>query len=218
MAGFARYPHLTTLDRIQVGRALLAARGDRSPKGDMAAWLRRHHQSARALRAFWDPFLVPALNAPLDRVSAEMGLFVIRTAFLGDRDAARIAYLHVPLAQARGGRGSAVRRRPLAPGRGRPASRGQPRHRREAEWRHGRGVRRLRHRGAAEPSQLDPRGRSRRWASRASMRSQPMPIVDVHLWYDRPGAGLRLRGAARFTRAVGVREVAGIRLLQHERG
>src|SRR6202035_1510313 len=68
MAGFARYPHLTTLDRIRVGRALVAARTDVSPKGDMAAWLRRHHQSTRALRAFWEPFLVPALNAPLDRV------------------------------------------------------------------------------------------------------------------------------------------------------
>ena len=97
MAGFARYPFLTTLDRIQVGRALLAARGERAPKGDMAAWLRRHHQGSRAMRAFWDPFLVPALNAPLDRVSAEMGLFVIRTAFLGSSDAARIAYLRVPL-------------------------------------------------------------------------------------------------------------------------
>ena len=65
-------------DRVRVGRALVAARTDVSPKGDMAAWLRRHHQSRRALRAFWEPFLVPALNAPLDRVSAAMGLFVIR--------------------------------------------------------------------------------------------------------------------------------------------
>jgi hydroxysqualene dehydroxylase len=99
MTGFARYPHLSTVDRFLVGRALLAARQDRNPVGDMATWLRRRRQSARALRAFWEPFLVPALNAPLDRVSAAMGLFVIRTAFLGDRDAARIAYLTVPLAR-----------------------------------------------------------------------------------------------------------------------
>ena len=99
-----------------------AARGTRAtgtPKGDMASWLRRHHQSARALRAFWDPFLVPALNAPLDRVSAEMGLFVIRTAFLGDRDAARIAYLTRPAGAARGGRRRAVRRRAPSSGGGR---------------------------------------------------------------------------------------------------
>ena len=74
MTGFARYPHLTTLDRSMVGRALLAARARSTIRsGDMAAWLRRHRQSVRALRAFWEPFLVPALNAPLDRVSADDG-------------------------------------------------------------------------------------------------------------------------------------------------
>ncbi len=65
MTGFARYPHLGALDRLQVGRALLAARRDTAPAGDMAAWLRRHRQGPRTLRAFWEPFLVPALNAPL---------------------------------------------------------------------------------------------------------------------------------------------------------
>lgn len=65
----------------------------------MATWLRGHHQNDATRRAFWDPFLVPALNAPLDRVSAGDGLFVIRTAFLGGRDAARIGYSTVPLAR-----------------------------------------------------------------------------------------------------------------------
>jgi hypothetical protein len=65
----------------------------------MASWLRRHGQNPRTRRAFWDPFLIPALNAPLERTSADDGLFVIRTAFLGGRDAACIGHSEVPLAR-----------------------------------------------------------------------------------------------------------------------
>ena len=46
---------------------------------------------------FWEPFLVPALNASLDEVSAEAGLFVIRSAFLADSQSARIGYSRIPL-------------------------------------------------------------------------------------------------------------------------
>jgi squalene-associated FAD-dependent desaturase len=96
---FARYPHLKLRDKVQIGRALLAARRDRGPQGDMASWLTRHHQSRATRRAFWDPFLVPALNAPLEEAAAADALFVIRTAFLSSRAAARIGYTTVPLAR-----------------------------------------------------------------------------------------------------------------------
>ncbi|HYL27059.1 MAG TPA: FAD-dependent oxidoreductase, partial [Candidatus Nitrosotalea sp.] len=49
-------------------------------------------------RAFWDPFFIPALNAPFDRVSAADALFVLRTAFLHDAGAARFGFSKVPLA------------------------------------------------------------------------------------------------------------------------
>jgi squalene-associated FAD-dependent desaturase len=188
MAGFARYPHLTTLDRIQVGRALIAARGDRNPGGDMLAWLRRHHQSARALRAFWEPFLVPALNAPLERVSAEMGLFTIRTAFLGDRDAARIAYLKVPLArlaEAAAARLDGVHMRQAVVGVHREGNRVT-------------GVKLSGGAGAAcdacvvavPPSRLRPMLEDDPALGITGLDSfEPMPIVDVHLWYDRPVLG-----------------------------
>jgi squalene-associated FAD-dependent desaturase len=188
MAGFARYPHLTTLDRIQVARALLAARGDRRPKGDMATWLRGHHQSPRALRAFWDPFLVPALNAPLDRVSAEMGLFVIRTAFLGDRDAARIAYLRVPLArlaEAAAARLDGVHMRQAVIGVHREGDRVT-------------GVKLSGGTGAAcdacvlavPPRRLNSILEDAPAVGIEGLEAfEPMPIVDVHLWYDRPVLG-----------------------------
>jgi squalene-associated FAD-dependent desaturase len=98
---FLGFRALAVRARLQVVRALLAAR--RPHPGEDAetfdVWLRRHGQSAPALRGFWEPFLIPALNAPFDRVSAAAGLMVVRTALLGDRDAARIGYATVPLAR-----------------------------------------------------------------------------------------------------------------------
>jgi len=89
-------------ERMGVARALLAARR-RDPAAEQsetfAAWLERRGQGPAVRRAFWEPFLVPALNAQLDEVSAAAGLFVVRTAFLGDRGAARIGYATVPLAR-----------------------------------------------------------------------------------------------------------------------
>ncbi len=94
-----RYRHLSLIERIKVGTATLAARRGCRPDETMAEWLSRHHQTQRARAAFWDPFLVPSLNAPLDEVSAESGLHVITTAFLADPGGARIGFAKVPLAR-----------------------------------------------------------------------------------------------------------------------
>jgi uncharacterized protein with NAD-binding domain and iron-sulfur cluster len=98
---FLRFRALGLRSRLQVARALLAAKRPRSgEEGEtFAAWLHRHGQGTQAQRVFWEPFLVPALNAPFDRVSAAAGLMVVRTALLGNRDAARIGYATVPLAR-----------------------------------------------------------------------------------------------------------------------
>ncbi|TMF15549.1 MAG: FAD-dependent oxidoreductase [Chloroflexi bacterium] len=97
--GFAGYRHLGIADKLRVARALVAARRPVPDGVDMATWLRMNKQSRAARRAFWDPFLVPALNASLEDVSAGDALFVIRTAFLGKRDAACIGYSTTPLAR-----------------------------------------------------------------------------------------------------------------------
>ncbi len=99
---FMRFAALRRGDRLRVALALLAARRA-DPEAEeaetFAAWLSRHHQGRAARRAFWEPFIVPALNAPLQAVSAASGLFVVRTAFLGDAGAARIGWSTVPLAR-----------------------------------------------------------------------------------------------------------------------
>ncbi|HEX6508278.1 MAG TPA: hydroxysqualene dehydroxylase HpnE [Chloroflexota bacterium] len=94
-----RYRHLRPAVRLRVALALRAARKPARPGETFASWLQRHRQPDEARTAFWDPFFVPALNAPLDQVSAEAALFVISTAFLQKASAARFGYARVPLAR-----------------------------------------------------------------------------------------------------------------------
>ncbi|MBV9279340.1 MAG: FAD-dependent oxidoreductase [Chloroflexi bacterium] len=92
-----RYGHVSRRGRLAIALALLGARRPARRGETFAAWLDRHHQPDDARRAFWDPFLVPALNAPPEEVSADAALFVITTAFLGSARAARFGYARVPL-------------------------------------------------------------------------------------------------------------------------
>ncbi len=99
LASIIAYRHLNFRRKLQLTRALIALSREKAPQGNFAHWLRQHGQGDETLRAFWDPFMVPALNAPLEAMSAAEAAFVIRTAFLGDRGAARFGYSKVPLAQ-----------------------------------------------------------------------------------------------------------------------
>lgn len=96
---FSGYRHLGWRERIGIARALLGIRSAANSRETFAEWLRGHGQSPRALRAFWEPFVVPALNAPLDRVSAADAAFVLSTAFLSNANAARFGWSTVPLAR-----------------------------------------------------------------------------------------------------------------------
>jgi squalene-hopene/tetraprenyl-beta-curcumene cyclase len=104
LGSFATYPFLTLREKVSVARALLSCRRERSAAGaDLSCetfetWLRRHGQGASERRGFWDPFFVPALNAPYDRVAAADAIFVLQTAFLRDAAAARFGFSKVPLA------------------------------------------------------------------------------------------------------------------------
>ena len=101
LASFAGYRHLSTRGKIQIARALLALRfKPQTAREDLSffAWLRVQHQGADTIRSFWEPFMVPALNAPLERMNAAEAAFVISTAFFSNKDAARFGYSKVPLA------------------------------------------------------------------------------------------------------------------------
>jgi len=99
VAALAGYRQLSWAAKLSVARTLeraARARGDATP---FAVWLARHRQGREAMRAFWEPFFVPALNAPLDQVSTADAAFIIATAFLADAGAARFGYSAVPLAR-----------------------------------------------------------------------------------------------------------------------
>lgn len=98
VASFIGYRHLRWPDKLRVVRAMARAGALDRETGSFAQWLQKNGQRDEALRAFWEPFFLPALNAPLDRVSAADAGFVMSTAFLGDARAARFGYSTVPLA------------------------------------------------------------------------------------------------------------------------
>jgi hydroxysqualene dehydroxylase len=114
LPSFTWYAHLPMSAKLQVARALRRCGDPARPGETFAAWLSRHGQGAAAIHGFWDVFVVPALNARIDEVSAEDALFVVRTAFAGDSAAARIGWSRVPLAriaEAAAARADAVRTR-----------------------------------------------------------------------------------------------------------
>jgi len=99
VSSFLGYRHLGLRSKLRVARALANAQDARRSDGSFGDWLARCGQGEEALRAFWRPFFVPALNAPLDRMSAADAGFVMTTAFLHDSGSARFGYTTVPLAR-----------------------------------------------------------------------------------------------------------------------
>ncbi len=104
LASFSRYPHLSLGGKLRVGRALasaLLAKTTSTPATNgrtFEEWLERSGQDAQTRKAFWDPFFIPALNAPFVRVSLADAMFVLSTAFLSEPGAARFGFSTVPLA------------------------------------------------------------------------------------------------------------------------
>ncbi|HET6276846.1 MAG TPA: squalene--hopene cyclase [Candidatus Cybelea sp.] len=97
LESFTTYPFLTLREKLNVARALASSRQVHAGE-TFEEWLRRLSQGPGERRAFWDPFFIPALNAPFDRVAASDALFVLQTAFLGDAGAARFGFSKLPLA------------------------------------------------------------------------------------------------------------------------
>ncbi|HET7036466.1 MAG TPA: hydroxysqualene dehydroxylase HpnE [Thermomicrobiaceae bacterium] len=185
-----RYRHLSLADRLRLALAVRAARRPAPPDETFAAWLRRQHQSEAARRAFWEPFLVPALNARPESVSAEAACFVIATAFLGDRGAARLGWSRVPLGrlaeQAAQPLNRVFRRRGVAALELASGPDGQSRpHLRALVAADGE---RIAYDGvvlALPPQALAHLlGEPERLGLSGLDRFQSAPIVDVHLWYD----------------------------------
>jgi squalene-associated FAD-dependent desaturase len=184
--GFLGYAELGWVDRVRVARALLALAGLAGDERPLAGWLRGRGQTKAGMDAFWEPFFVPALNAPLDRIAVGEAAFVVSTAFLSDAGAARFGFLTVPLArlaEAAADRLDAVHLRTPATGLER-GPRGAATALRTADGR----------RLCFDAFVLAvPPGRLGRLAGDLGLPPldgfASRPIVDVHLWHDRGGLG-----------------------------
>lgn len=180
--------HLGWKAKLQVAWAMAGASRPAPVGATLADWLRSRHQGEEARRFFWEPFLVPALNAPPEDVSAEAARFVITTAFLESRQAAAIGLARVPLAriaEAAARRAHRVHLRSAVSGL--VLDRGQ--------------VRGIRLRNGDEllfdavVLAVPPRALARLLGDPAAFGLSGLeafrfaPIVDVHLWYDKPELG-----------------------------
>ncbi len=194
LESFVSYKYLTAGDKLRIARALAAA-NDRCGDITFDAWLDRRGQNPNTRRAFWDPFFIPALNAPFDRVSAEDALFVLKTAFMRDAAAARFGFSRVPLAhlaQAAAARLDAVHLASAVVG---------------IELDVGAGVRVKLLDGnelsfnavvlAVPPAQVDRllAGSARRHGIENLAEYDPYPIVDIHLWHDGGALGFGFAAA-----------------------
>jgi zeta-carotene desaturase len=105
---FAFYPLLGLADKFSIGQALLAIAFSGGQPNDLAsevagenitmlAWLKKHRQTNRAIRRFWEVILVSALDEDLDRIDARYGIDVFWKAFLSTRVGYRVGIPSVPL-------------------------------------------------------------------------------------------------------------------------
>jgi zeta-carotene desaturase len=92
---------LSASDKITVSRGLAAMM--REPLADdgrpFRQWLRDHGQTEQAIRRFWEPVLVSALNEDLDRCSARYASLVFRDSFLKSARAGEMGVPRVPLTE-----------------------------------------------------------------------------------------------------------------------
>ncbi len=96
---FLRARFLDVRDKIAISRGLAAMLRD--PLEDTGQsflhWLREHGQTEQAIRRFWEPVLVSALNEALDRCSVRYASLVFRDSFLKSARAGEIGIPSVPL-------------------------------------------------------------------------------------------------------------------------
>ena len=95
---FLRYRHLSLADRLRVANAVRRLPQSGSNEQTFGALLRELGCPDESIDRFWDVFVRPALNLRTDEVSAEWGVFTVRTALLADRTGERRrSFPHEPL-------------------------------------------------------------------------------------------------------------------------
>jgi len=98
---FLRAPAFSLADKIAIARGLTTFMRGIPPDTaeNFDHWLRRHHQTQRAIDRFWKPVLVSALNEDLDRISVHYAAKVFRECFLLSPQSGRMGIPSIPLSE-----------------------------------------------------------------------------------------------------------------------
>jgi len=96
---FIRVPMLDMRDKIAIARAMSVMSRKLPPDSEenFLAWLRRHHQTEKAIKRFWEPVLVSALNEDLELISVRYAAKVFRDSFMKSAQAGRMGLPTIPL-------------------------------------------------------------------------------------------------------------------------
>jgi squalene-associated FAD-dependent desaturase len=99
MPSFFGASFLSLGDKLAIGHALRAMMFSLPPDSseNFLDWLRRHHQTDRAIERFWKVVLVSALNEDLERTSVHYAVQVFRESFLKSAEAGRMGVPRIPL-------------------------------------------------------------------------------------------------------------------------
>ncbi len=108
LPSFLRYPHLSWREKLRAVPALLRISRERDrERPELRAlsfeeWLRRNGQSERAIANFWDLIVIPSLNDASRDVSAAMAFMLFQTALLRDAHGADVGYARSGLSELMG--------------------------------------------------------------------------------------------------------------------
>jgi len=108
LPSFARYPHIGWRDKLRAIPALLRIQRERDRNREalrrvsFGDWLRANGQSARAIANFWELVALPSLNDGVDDVSASMAFMLFQTALLTKADGANVGFARAGLSDVMG--------------------------------------------------------------------------------------------------------------------
>jgi squalene-associated FAD-dependent desaturase len=101
-SSFLRYRLLSLTERLRVANAVRRLPATGPSDETFGTLLRALGCSDASVHRFWDVFIRPALNIPTDEVSAQWGVFTVRTALLGERSASDVVLPTRPLGRMHG--------------------------------------------------------------------------------------------------------------------
>jgi zeta-carotene desaturase len=103
LSSLFRFEALGWRDKLSIARGLRAMSRERKrddlDKLTFAAWLATHHQTELAVRRFWRPIVVSALNEEHYRAAARPAFQVFLQGFLGERDGYQMGVPATPLGE-----------------------------------------------------------------------------------------------------------------------